>query len=65
MNRDISPELREMFEIASAATVCEPTHVPLDCVARMTLAASRWHGGFTLYQARDGRWFRVNSEPLG
>lgn len=64
MSRDLSPELREMFEIASTATVCEPTEIPLDCVARMTLAATTGHGGYTLYQDREGRWFRVNLEAL-
>lgn len=64
MSRALSPEMREMFEIASTATVCEPTEIPIDCVVRMTLAAQRGHGGFTLYRDRDGCWFRVNSEAL-
>jgi hypothetical protein len=64
MSRDISPELQQIFEIAATATVCEATEIPRDYVARMTLAATRGHGGYTLYQDREGRWFRVNSEPL-
>lgn len=64
MTREMSPEMREMFEIAASATVVKVKPPNRSWNAVMTLAAQRGYGGFTLYQDHGGRWFRVNTEPL-
>lgn len=60
-----SPELQRMYDIAATATVWEGDEIPAEWGdGRMTLAASIGHGGYSLYQDPEGRWFRVNTEPL-